>query len=163
MDEVCNENTMPIISSILELNSLPEHAQPESIQLIINTPGGSAAAMFQLIDTMKLSQIPIHTVGMGEVKSAGVFVLMAGKKGTRCATNNTILMSHQFASGYGGKQHELEAAAVEVGLITELTLRHYIEYTGKTESFVKKYLLPPSDISFTAAKAVKFGIIDAVV
>lgn len=154
---------MPVISSILELNGQAAEDKPEAIQLVVNSTGGSGSACFHLIDVMKSSKIPIRTIGMGNVMSAGLLVLMAGEKGHRYGTTNTVFMSHQYAIGIDGKEHELQAAVVELSIHSAMMLNHYRKCTRKSESYIKKHLIPASDCYFTAADAKKHGVIDEVI
>lgn len=151
------------IRFVLEKNMLPKNERPANLTFIINSPGGSVAACFALIDTIRGSTIPVHTVGLGLIASAGVTLFMAGAKGHRVVTPNTAIMSHQFASGAFGKEHELLASQRHWSLVSERILRHYMLCTGLSEKKVKKLLLPPEDVYMTGEQAVEYGIADRVV
>jgi len=160
--DVCLESVLPIVEGIIATRFLPEWEQPQQITIMLNTPGGDGAAMWQLIDNMCLCQIPICTMGFGQVASAGIFILAAGDKGLRYISPNTMLMSHQYSTGYGGKEHELQSAVKEVSIISEMMMAHYIKHTGKSETYIRKHLLPASDCYLTPAEAVKHGIADKI-
>jgi ATP-dependent Clp protease protease subunit len=155
-------NIMPIVARIMEYNLLPQATQPEEIKLIINSPGGEIASAMHLIDTMKTSKIPIRTIGMGMVASCGVLRLMSGTKGRRCASPTTSIMSHQYAGGTGGKDHEMRASRVHMDFLTDTLLNHYKKCCGKSAAYINKHLLGPSDVWMTAEEAIKHGIIDSV-
>ena len=155
-----NKEIMPLVQAIIDYNKRPEDKRPEVIHLYINSGGGEVAACLHLIDVMKQSDIPVHTYGMGLVASCAFMTLMAGKK--RYATQNTLLMSHQYSGGYGGKEHELEASQVRMSIISKQLLRHYKKCTGKTEKYIRTHLLPKSDVWLTAADCVEHGVIDEV-
>ena len=69
----------------------------KKLQLMINSPGGSVHACFALIDVMKGSRIPVHTIGLGMIASCGILTFMAGQKGHRYLTPNTSILSHQYS------------------------------------------------------------------
>jgi len=163
MGEVDDESVQPLIQGIMEYNLMHPDDQPDHITLFVNTPGGMASSAYHLIDIMKQSPIPIHTIGVGEVASAGVMILMAGSKGNRFVTETTAIMSHQYSRGFGGKEHEIVAAAKEVTLDSARMLLHYRKCTKKTDAYIRKHLLQSSDVYLTPEEAVTHGICDEVV
>lgn len=50
------------------------------IRIYINSDGGSVSAVFAIIDLIKLSKVPIITIGLGKCYSSGGLLLMAGHK-----------------------------------------------------------------------------------
>ena len=157
------EATAPIVKWIMEKNLLPESERPKKLTLVINSPGGSVHAAFALIDTMKGSAIPVHTVGLGLIASCGILTFMAGEKGNRVITPNTSILSHQYSWGSGGKEHELFARVKEFELSTERMLKHYKKCTGLSEKVIREVLLPAEDVWLSAEEAVKYKIADKIV
>lgn len=157
------ESTAPIVKWIIEKNLLPDSERPEKLVLVINSPGGSVHAAFALIDTMKGSAIPVHTVGLGLIASCGVLTFMAGAKGHRMITPNTSILSHQYSWGSGGKEHELFARVKEFELSTQRMLDHYKKCTGMSEKVIREVLLPAEDVWLSADEAVKYKIADKIV
>ena len=157
------ESTKPIVNWIMEKNLLPDSERPDKLVLVINSPGGSVHAAFALIDTMKGSAIPIHTVGLGLIASCGVLTFMAGAKGHRVLTPNTSILSHQYSWGSGGKEHELFARVKEFELSTERMINHYKKCTGLSEKVILEVLLPAEDVWLSAEEAVKYKIADKIV
>ena len=78
----------------------------------------SVPSCFALIDIMKGSRIPIHTVGLGVIASCGLLLFITGEKGKRTLTPNTSILSHQYSWGSYGKEHELFAQVKEFELST---------------------------------------------
>lgn len=154
-----NKEIMPLVKSIIEYNMIDN--PPEEITLYINSPGGEVSACMHLIDTMKQSRVPVNTYGMGLVASCAFMTLMAGAK--RYATQNTMLMSHEFSGGYGGKHHEMKASYKRQEIIDEQIMSHYKKCTKKSETYIRKNLLPASDVFLFAEECVKHGVIDEVI
>jgi len=162
-DEITHVNTTDAIEFILECNLLAKKDRFQNITLIINSPGGDLTAAFALIDIMQGSRIPVHTLGLGQISSAGLLIFMAGKKGFRTLTPNTSILSHQYAWGSYGKEHELVAVIKEFTLTGKRMLNHYMKCTGMSEKKVKEILMPSSDVYLDATEAVKYNIADKVV
>lgn len=160
MDGFTDESCKQAINFILTHNL--QDKPLKKLQLMICSPGGQLHACFALIDVMKGSKIPIHTVGLGMIASCGVLTFMAGKKGHRYLTPNTSILSHQYSWGSGGKEHELFAVVREFELSTERMLTHYKKCTGMTEKKIREVLLPPEDVWLSAQEAVKHGIADKI-
>ena len=157
------ENCMPLVKMIMEYNLMPPPKRPPVIHLYINSPGGEIASAFHLIDIIKQSEIPVYTYGMGSIASCGVILMMSGEKGHRYLTQNTSIMSHQYSAGSKGKEHELYASVKQYEIVSEKLLEHYKKCTGKKKDYIRKHLLPESDIWMTPEEAVKHGIADMVV
>ena len=154
---------MPLVKMIMEYNLMPGNKRPEIIHLYINSPGGEVASAFHLIDVIKQSKIPVHTYGMGSIASCGVLLMMSGAKGHRYLTQNTSIMSHQYSWGSGGKEHELFAKIKQFEISTEKMMDHYKKCTGKDKKYIRKHLLPESDMWLTPEEAIEHGIADKII
>jgi ATP-dependent Clp protease, protease subunit len=132
------------------------------LTFIINSEGGDLAHAFAIIDLMHYSRLPVRTLGVGEISSAGLMIFMAGELGHRCVTANTQIMSHQWSTQIQGKAYELLSAQQDMQITQARVLAHYVKHTHKTESEVQQLLLPPHDVYLTAAQAVELGIADHV-
>ena len=129
---------------------------------MICSNGGDVPSCFALIDVMKASKIPIHTVGLGVIASCGLLIFIAGQSGNRVLTPNTSILSHQYSWGSWGKSHELFAQVKEFELSTKRMVDHYKKCCGIDEKTVKEYLLPPEDVWLSATEAKKLGLCDKV-
>lgn len=160
--EVDNEQAQGIAEWILSNNLSPMEERPEVLNLIVNSPGGSLAAAWSIIDMMKGSSIPVRTIAVGEIASAGLLIFMSGKKGNRVISENTSIMSHQFGWGSFGKYHELVSITTEYNNVQKRLLKHIMRCTGLSEKEVNEKLMPSSDVWLTSDEAVKLGICDVV-
>ena len=160
MEDISLQSCKGVIEWIIEANFAEE--KPESLNLIICSPGGDLNAGFALVDIMKGSTIPVNTIGIGEIASAGLLIFLAGTKGKRILTPNTAILSHQYSWGSYGKHHELIAAAKEFDMISSRLIAHYKKTTGLNETKVKELLLPAHDIWLSAKEAKEYGICDQI-
>ena len=160
MDEISLATTKPVVEWIFEANFAEE--RPDLLNLIICSPGGDLNAAFALIDTMKGSAIPIRTIGLGQIASAGLLIFISGDKGKRILTPNTSILSHQYSWGAFGKEHELFATIKEFDLTTKRMITHYKKCSGLKEEQIREVLLPPQDVWLSALEAKKLGLCDDV-
>tara|TARA_R110002167_G_scaffold272074_1_gene478609 strand:- start:11155 stop:11838 length:684 start_codon:yes stop_codon:yes gene_type:complete len=161
VDKFDQEKIMPLVAAIYEYNLMPKEVRPEQLTLIINSPGGSVHSAFHLIDAMMMSEIPVHTIGKGLVASCGVLTIMAGDR--RLLTHNTSVMSHQYSWGSKGKEHELQAMFKEFDMASSRMIEHYKKCTKKSETYIRKHLLHPTDEWLTPEECKKHGLIDEIV
>jgi ATP-dependent Clp protease protease subunit len=129
---------------------------------MICSPGGNLQECFALIDVMNSSNIPIKTVGLGQIASCGLLIFMNGTKGRRVLTPNTSILSHQFSWYNEGKSCELFATMREYELTQQRMIEHYKKCTKLSDEKIKQYLLPPQDIWLSAEEALQLNICDAI-
>ena len=161
MDEVNHETIKPLIEWILYENYVTQHKKKELL-LMICSEGGDLSACFALIDTMRASQIPIKTVGLGLIASCGLLIFISGSPGRRVLTPNTSILSHQFSSATEGKSHELFATMREFELTNKRILNHYKQCTGLDEATIMSQLLPAQDVWLDHDAALKLNLCDAI-
>ena len=125
MDTITPESCKDAIEFVLKQNAEKGVNKQKRLQFMICSPGGDVPSCFALIDIMKGSNIPIHTVGLGVIASCGLLLFITGEKGKRTLTPNTSILSHQYSWGSYGKEHELFAQVKEFELSTERMINHY--------------------------------------
>jgi ATP-dependent Clp protease protease subunit len=160
MEEITLNSAKQAVEWIMEANFSEE--PPQLMNLIITSPGGDLNAAFALVDTMRGSSIPIRTVGLGQIASAGLMIFISGTHGHRILTPNTSILSHQYSWGVFGKEHELIAQVKEFDLTTKRMIAHYKKCTGLNDTKIREVLLPPQDVWLSALEAKKLGICDDV-
>lgn len=160
MGDINMEAVTQAVEWVLNANFTEE--RPDMLNMIICSPGGDLNAAFALIDTMRGSQIPIRTIGLGQIASAGLMIFLAGDKGQRILTPNTSILSHQYTWGAFGKEHELFAVQKEYDLTTKKVIEHYKKTTGLPEKKIREVLLPPQDVWLSPTEAKKLKICDDV-
>jgi ATP-dependent Clp protease protease subunit len=160
MEEISLTTVKAATEWILDANFTEE--RPEMLNLIITSPGGDLNAAFALIDVMRGSAIPVRTIGLGQIASAGLMIFIAGEKGQRILTPNTSILSHQYSWGAIGKEHELFAQIKEFDLTTKKVIDHYKKCTGLPDKKIREVLLPPQDVWLSPVEAKKLGLCDDV-
>lgn len=160
MEEINLQTAKQTVEWIFECNFQEE--RPDMLNLVITSPGGELSAAFAIIDAMRGSAIPIRTIGLGEIASAGLMIFIAGAKGMRLLTPNTSILSHQYSWGAFGKEHELFATVKQFDLTTKKMIAHYKKCSGLSEAKIKELLLPPQDMWLSATEAKSLGLCDEV-
>jgi len=155
------ETVLPLVMAITEYNLMDEELSPERITLMINSPGGRVDSCLMLIDAMKTSSIPVDTFCTGLAASCGILTLMAGEH--RMSSSTAQIMSHQYAAGASGKEHELYGRIKSFEHTSEWMETHYAECTGLSVKKIRKHLLGPTDVWLSAEEALSYNIIDQVV
>lgn len=112
-----------------EDKGLPVEAR-KPIKIFINSDGGSADTVLHIIDMIRLSKTPVHTIGMGRVYSAGGLLLMAGHK--RYIFPHTSCLIHDGSSGAIGS----------IGKMLD-----NLEFTKELEKRMKDYILSSTRIT----------------
>lgn len=140
-----------------------DHKSPtEEIVIYIDSPGGDAAALFNIYDVMNIIKAPITTICMGKCYSAGAFILAAGNK--RFAMKNSKIMIHGIQSTFpipgqdmtnskGYYQH-LEANNSSV-------MKMLAKHTGQSLEKIKEDCL--RDKFMSPKEALEYGIIDGII
>jgi len=137
--------------------------QEKTLTLYVNSTGGDLYQALALIDVMNTSEYPIRTIGLGTVMSAAFLILASGTKGERYLAQNTSCMCHQFAGGGSdAKYHDLKAEMKENEMLNISMTNVLVTATGKVPSYVKKRLLPPTDVYMTAQEMIAHGAADYI-
>ena len=163
MGDIDDESIQPVIEWVITNNFPDENGErPDIMNLLICGNGGEAGPAFALIDIIQGSAVPVRTIGFGQLCSSSLMIFMSGEKGQRVLTPNTMVLSHQYSWGSGGKEHELSAAAKGFKLSSSIILNHYLKCSNLNEADIKKILLPASDVWLSAKECLKVGLCDLV-
>ena len=147
-----------LVAQLLYLDS----ASPKKdITMYVNSPGGSVTAGMAVFDTMRHIRPDVSTVCVGLAASMGAFLLASGTAGKRYSLPNARIMIHQPLGGAQGQAADIEIQANEI-LHHKLTLNGYLaQFTGQGMSRITADT--DRDFFMSAAEAVEYGLVDAVV
>ncbi len=147
---------------VLEMMYLANHA--ESVNLYINSPGGSVNAGLAIYDVLQAccEKIEINFYCVGTAASMGAVLFAGGKKGHRFILPHSSVMIHEplIAGGMGGSATTIKKTADSIletkKIINEILAKH----TGKTIKEINK--ATEYDNFMNAEEAVAFGIADEI-
>ena len=156
--EVTDESANLIVAQLLFLQS---QDAKKTINMYINSPGGSVTAGLAIYDTMQFISCPVATYCIGQAASMGAVLLTAGAKGKRFALPNARIMIHQPWGGAEGKASDIEITAREILRLKERLNHILADHSGKSYEDVVKDT--DRDFFMSAKEAASYGLIDSVV
>jgi ATP-dependent Clp protease protease subunit len=141
-----------------------ENLQPGDypLTLYINSDGGSLQDALALIDVMRKSNKPVHTIGLGCVCSSAFMIFAAGTKGHRYISPTASIMCHQYTDGLTAKYHDIKATAKEHEFINKRMVNLLQECTDLRVTQIKKKLFSTSDAYFSAEELIELGVADHI-
>lgn len=153
-------NDLMAISVIAQMRYLDVKSD-EDIIFIINSAGGSVTSGMAIYDCMKHGiHCDVTTVATGMAASMGAFLLAAGTKGKRYATNNAEIMIHQPMGGVQGQATDISLVASHIQNAKKKLAGILAEECGKTQ----KILMHDTerDNWMSSSEAKEYGLIDRV-
>jgi ATP-dependent Clp protease protease subunit len=146
-----------VIAQLLHLES---EDPDKDINLYINSPGGSVTSGMAIYDTIQYIRSDVSTICIGQCASMAAVLVAAGAHGKRFALPNSRVLIHQPWGGTQGQVTDIEIQAKEM-LRMRATLDEVLaKHTG--QSVEKIHLDTERDNIMTAAEAVAYGLVDAV-
>lgn len=145
-----------IVAQLLYLDSLSH----DTINLYINSPGGSITAGMAIYDTMNYIQSKVATICIGISASMAAFLLSSGHPKMRYALPNSEIMIHQPLGGAQGQATEIKIAAERI-IRLKNKLNHILaKNTGKDIQQIEHDT--ERDYFLSAEEALSYGIIDTI-
>lgn len=136
--------------------------EPDPIKLYISTQGGNADDMFAIYDVIELVKrtVPIQTIGLGKVMSAGVLLLAAGTKGKRKIARHARVMIHNVITGHSGGLFHVANELGEAENIQQMYINAIAENSNLTVKQLRRMVKTGQNIYLSAEEAIKYGIAD---
>lgn len=135
----------------------------DHLQLVINSPGGCLVNSWCIVDLINISTLPVYTLGMGQVSSGALLILMAGKQGHRYVSKHCTIMTHQFMGECEGKVHELQMVMQNFQKSHEQMIEFYQQCTLLSREQILEKLLPAHDVYLKPEQALQMGMVDRIV
>jgi ATP-dependent Clp protease protease subunit len=158
------EITKSVASTLSALLLHYDNESHDDIVLYINSPGGDAAALVNIYDTMKLIKSPINTVNIGKAYSAAALILCAGTKGKRFITKNANVMIHglqcMFPMTPLSDQKDSEIYYDFLTSYNDIILNILAKHSRKSIKRIKKDC--ERDLYLNAQEALQYGIVDFI-
>jgi ATP-dependent Clp protease protease subunit len=139
-----------------------ESEDPEKdIALYINSPGGSATALFAIYDTMQAIRSDVATWCVGQAASAGATLLASGAPGKRHALPNARVLLHQPHGGIEGQSEDIRIHADEIVRQRRRQEEILAAHTGQPIERIRADT--DRDFILDAEAALAYGVVDHVV
>ena len=158
-DRISQTSVKNAIENILEVNEEDRRKEEiykgwerKPIQLFINSYGGSVYDGLALIDVIKHSQTPVHTICVGSCMSMAFWIWLAGAR--RLIGERATLMFHDLSAfavdmTEGIKQELNEMLRLQEMLIEDVTGNSLV-----TEETLRAYILRKAEWYISANEAI---------
>ncbi len=143
------------------IEKLLKKNQTSPITLVVTSPGGTSGTAMSFYDTMRLVYKPLlHTIGSGDVDSAGIIIFLTGSR--RFISPNTTLLLHLagriFPAGKRVTTMEMEAMLKEDKLKDFQYASIVSEQSGGRLTTQEVLDLMANNTVLTPADAVEYGL-----
>lgn len=155
---VINDQVANVV--VAQLLYLSREDPERTIQMYINSPGGSIYAGLAILDTMQMIPNKISTVAVGVTASFGTVLLAGGAKGQRYALPHATIHLHQPLGGAEGQATDIEIMAREIGRLKRDLNQFFANVTGQPLEVISHDT--DRDFYMTADEAVAYGLVDKV-
>lgn len=163
-EEITADSVKYIIEKLLEFNeedgigySEYKDYEPATVNLHINTNGGSVYDGLALMSMMDLTIAPINTIAVGSVMSMGLPIYLMGD--TRYATKYSTFMWHEISSsGLGGKLSSINDMSCEMDRLENICRELILDKTDITEEYLDEIKNSRYDCYIDSEQAIELGI-----
>lgn len=145
-----------IVAQLLYLDSVNH----DTIDLYINSPGGSITAGMAIYDTMNFIKSKVSTICVGMAASMAAFLLSSGNKNMRFILPNSEVMIHQPLGGAQGQATEIKIAAERILKLKEKLNDILSKNTGQPLEKIQNDT--ERDYFLSANEALKYGLVDKI-
>lgn len=146
---------------IAQLLYLESESTEKTINVYINSPGGSITSGLAIYDTLQYLQNTVQTFCIGQAVSIGAFLLASGRKGSRKALPSSRIMLHQPWGGVEGQASDIHIQTKELLRIKSLITKYLAYHTKKSIEIISKDI--ERDFFMSTEQALEYGIIDEIV
>ena len=160
-------NTESVLSLRIELDklicshlifSIKNDCSPIPIKLYINSLGGEVTNALIIVDLIKTSKVPIHTIIEGEAASAATLISVVGHK--RFITKNSHMLIHQIRGGVWGKMTEFEDEMSNMKMFSKKLKKIYRENTNLSKEELNRIL--KKEIEWDSNTCLEYGLVDEI-
>jgi ATP-dependent Clp protease protease subunit len=146
---------------VSQLVLLEQDNPTATINVYVNSPGGSADSGFAVYDMLRFVRSPIRTVCTGLCASAAVLIYLSAPRERRYSLPNSRFLLHQPSTQLFGAASDIEINANEILRLRESYNRIVSEQTGRPVDQITR----DSDRDFwlSAANAVEYGLVGRIV
>lgn len=153
----------PLINSIVAINAednakLIPAAAREPITLFVSSPGGDVYSGFALIDVIRNSTTPVHTVALGGAMSMGMLIYTVGHK--RFVGEYSTLMFHDVSSAVADKLEGIEDRVKELKRIQAMICTVVTNHSKVSLPHLATKLSRREDWYISAQEAIECGLAD---
>lgn len=139
--------------------------EEDEICIFINSQGGDLYSAIAIINTMRISTVPIRTIVCGTAFAMALHVAAAGTAGYRqCMKNSSYMYNEvQLSFGESSTHYSMSGYLEQFKKVVDMEKEMLIDVTNFTSEIIDQYIMTGHEIFFTAQEALKYGIVDEVI
>lgn len=160
-EEITKDTAAALSALLLYYDNI---APDQYITLHLNSVGGDAAALLNIIDVMKMVRCPISTICTGKCYSAAAVLLAAGTPGERFAFKNSQIMIHGIQCVFPIAGHDQTTSKDYYDFLKDYNdsiMKILAEHTEHPLDKIKEDC--KRDVFMDAKEALEYGLIDAII
>jgi len=105
------------------------------IPVFIDSYGGEVYSLLSMIDTIRVSKVPVATIVAGKAMSCGALLFSFGTEGYRFMGPTSTLMIHDVSKGTHGKIEEIKADVGEAERLNQMVFKMMAQNCGHHDSY----------------------------
>ena len=163
--EIDSFTIQPIIQNILAINEEDEmlekkytNVQRTPIKLFINSSGGNVYDGFALVDVIRNSSTPVHTIAVGSAMSMGLLIYAVGHK--RYVGDYATLMFHDVSSAIVDKLEGMKDRMEELRKIQAMICTIVTNHSTIPLNTLAVKLNQREDWYISAQEAIEYKLAD---
>jgi ATP-dependent Clp protease, protease subunit len=145
---------------IAQLIHLESESPEQSINLYINSPGGSIPATLAIYDAMQYIQCDVETTCVGQAAATAAILLAGGAAGKRQILPHGRVVIHTPAAEGRGTIPDLVLEADEIERVRTMLDQIFAEHTGRSPEQLREDT--ERDLILTPPAAMAYGVVDSV-
>ena len=152
-----------VIKTIMEINKDDDEKEVDyrnwerkPIQLFINSFGGSVYDGLALVDVIKQSKTPVHTISIGSSMSMGLWIYLAGEK--RYVGENSTLMFHDISTWIWDKSETIKQELKEILRLQKMLFDEILSRSLVKQDQLDDYVTRKAEWYIPSDKAIKLKI-----
>lgn len=164
-ERISQSSVKTFIERILEINeddrekeAVYKDWQRTPIKLFINSYGGCVYDGLALMDVIKQSKTPVHTICLGSCMSMGFWLWLAGSK--RLIGQRATLMFHDLSTFAVDKTEGIQQELTEMLRLQEMMIADITSCSLVQEETLKDYILRKAEWYIPAKEALQLQLAD---
>lgn len=164
-EDIESRSVKDIIDKIIDINEDDDKKElmfkgfvREPIQLFINSFGGSVYDGLALVDIIKQSKTPVHTISIGSSMSMGFWIYLAGHK--RLVGEHSTLMFHDISSWTWDKSEGLKQELKEILRLQKIICNEVTSTSLIRQETLDDYITRKAEWYIPADEAIKLKLAD---
>jgi ATP-dependent Clp protease protease subunit len=164
-EDITASSVKGIIEKIIDINSDDDEKEEyyknwerKPIKLFINSFGGSCYDGLALIDIIKQSKTPVHTISIGSSMSMGLWIYLAGHK--RYVGEHATLMWHDVTTWVWDKTEGIKQELNEALRLSKMYCNEMVSTSMVKQETLDDYINRKAEWYIPADEAIRLKLAD---